>query len=672
MATLTKGKTFTNGELVTPANLHQMVDAATVANIVNADIASNAAIADTKLATISTANKVSQSAVSNLTTDLAGKAASIHQHAISDTTGLQTALDGKAAASHTHTIANVTGLQTALDGKQASGSYAPATGIAATAITGTAVVTSDPRLSDARTAVAHTHDDRYYTETEIDTKLSGLPVSGHTHDDRYYTETEMNNLLAGKQASGSYAPATGIAPSAITGTAVITTDSRLSDARTPTTHTHDERYYTESEIDTKLSGLPVSGHTHTIANVTGLQTALDGKQASGSYAPAIGIAQSAVTNLTTDLAGKAAASHTHTIANVTGLQTALDGKQASGSYAAATHTHDDRYYTEAEIDTKLSGLPVSGHTHDDRYYTETEMNNLLDGKQASGSYAPATGIAPSAITGTAVITTDSRLSDARTPTSHQHGNITAAGAIGNIANMPVMTTTGGVLTTGFFGDLQNTFCSGTDPRLSDARQPISTHLGLVKAWVNFNHTRMLGVTNAANGESISVTAGTSSGIWNSTTAFSIGQIGIIYYITSAGAVPNASLGGINVSTLGFQIRAISGNTATIKLIAGPATTSQTITGNGGTSGFQYISYGIRAQYGVSSITKAASGSHMNFTFNFSTPFDFIDYCYNLQMDARSSGDFYVQGKHQSSIQIQVLNFSDASVSSQINFMAFGL
>jgi hypothetical protein len=198
-----------------------------------------------------------------------------------------------------------------------------------------------------------------------------------------------------------------------------------------------------------------------------------------------------------------------------------------------------------------------------------------------------------------------------------------------------------------------------------------SNLGLCKAWVNFNHSRMLGVTNAANGESISVTAGSSSGTWNSTTAFSTGQIGIIYYITSAGSVPNASLGGINVSTLGFQIRAISGNTATIKLIAGPATASQTITGNGGTSGFQYISYGIRAQYGVASITKAAAGSNMNFTFNFSTPFDFIDYCYNLQMDARSSGDFYIQTKGQSSIQIQVLNFSDGTVSSQINFMAFG-
>jgi len=259
MATITKGKTFTNGELVTPANLHQMVDSATVANIVNADISAGAAIADTKLATISTANKVAQSAVTNLTTDLAGKAASIHQHAISDTTGLQTALDGKAAASHTHDDRYYTEseMNTLLAGKQASGSYAPATGIAPSAITGTAVITTDSRLSDARTPTTH------------------------THDDRYYTETEMNTLLAGKQASGSYAPASGIAPSAITGTAVITTDSRLSDARTPISHTHDDRYYTESEIDTLLAG----------------------KQASGSYAPATGIAASAITGtavITTD------------------------------------------------------------------------------------------------------------------------------------------------------------------------------------------------------------------------------------------------------------------------------------------------------------------------------------------------------------------------------------
>ena len=44
----------------------------------------------------------------------------------------------------------------------------------------------------------HTHDDRYYTETEMDSKLSGKSDTSHTHDDRYYTETEMNTKLSNK------------------------------------------------------------------------------------------------------------------------------------------------------------------------------------------------------------------------------------------------------------------------------------------------------------------------------------------------------------------------------------------------------------------------------------------------------------------------------------------
>ena len=87
----------------------------------------------------------------------------------------------------------------------------------------------------------HTHDDRYYTESEMNTKLSGKADSGHTHnyaaashshDDRYFTESEMNTKLAGKANSG---------------------------------HTHDDRYYTESEMNTKLAGKADSGHTHNYA-----------------------------------------------------------------------------------------------------------------------------------------------------------------------------------------------------------------------------------------------------------------------------------------------------------------------------------------------------------------------------------------------------------------------
>jgi len=77
---------------------------------------------------------------------------------------------------------------------------------------------------------------------------------------------------------------------------------------------------------------------------------------------------------------------------------------------------------------------------------------------------------------TACAGNDSRLSNARTPTSHTHGNITNEGAIGSTANKPIITTTSGKLTTGSFGTSANTFCQGNDSRLSDARTPTShTH-----------------------------------------------------------------------------------------------------------------------------------------------------------------------------------------------------
>jgi hypothetical protein len=83
----------------------------------------------------------------------------------------------------------------------------------------------------------------------------------------------------------------------------------------------------------------LASHTHSISDVTGLQTALDGK-ASSSHAHSI----SDVTGLQTALDGKAASSHTHSISDVTGLQTALDGK------ASSSHTHAASDITSGTLD----------------------------------------------------------------------------------------------------------------------------------------------------------------------------------------------------------------------------------------------------------------------------------------------------------------------------------
>jgi hypothetical protein len=57
-----------------------------------------------------TAHVHAEADVTNLGSDLAGKAASVHTHAEADVTNLASDLAGKAAASHTHTEADVTSL----------------------------------------------------------------------------------------------------------------------------------------------------------------------------------------------------------------------------------------------------------------------------------------------------------------------------------------------------------------------------------------------------------------------------------------------------------------------------------------------------------------------------------------------------------------------------------
>ena len=216
----------------------------------------------------------------------------------------------------------------------------------------------------------------------------------------------------------------------------------------------------DAEVDGKITTHnSATTSVHGIANTANLVLTNDARLSDSRTPTTHSHSISDVTSLQTTLDGKALSSHTHAIANITGLQTALDGKQASGSYVL---TGDSRL-SDARTPT--------AHSH--AISDVTNLQTSLDGKQASGSYAPASGISPTAITGTAVVTNDSRLSDSRVPTSHTHGNITNAGAIGSTANLPVITTTSGVVTTGTFGTTAYSFCAGDDSRLSNSRTPTS-------------------------------------------------------------------------------------------------------------------------------------------------------------------------------------------------------
>lgn len=128
-----------------------------------------------------------------------------HSHPIDDTLKLNStnpvqnkvvkdALDGKAPTTHNHALDDVTGLRSELDNK-----------------------------SD----ISHNHDSRYYTESEVDTKLGAKADSNHTH-----TIANVTNL-----------------------------QSSL-DSKAPVSHNHDDRYFTETEVTNKLATKSDTTHNH--------------------------------------------------------------------------------------------------------------------------------------------------------------------------------------------------------------------------------------------------------------------------------------------------------------------------------------------------------------------------------------------------------------------------
>ena len=97
----------------------------------------------------------------------------------------------------------------------------------------------------------------------------------------------------------------------------------------------------------------------------------------------------------------------------------------------------------------------SGTASDDKYPSAKLVKDSLDGKSDNGHTHNKSDI---------------------TDFTHAHGNLTNDGKLGTTANKPVITGTGGVITTGSFGTSANTFCQGNDSRLSDARTPLAhTH-----------------------------------------------------------------------------------------------------------------------------------------------------------------------------------------------------
>ena len=206
---------------------------------------------------------------------LAGKADKEHQHTTADIEDLDDVLDGKAPAEHAHAISDVRELQDVLDGKA-------------------------PK--------AHTHTIAEIKDLiwSLDQKVSITDLEAST---KRYASVKIAELVDGAPES-------------------LDTLREVADA-------FKEQDDAIQAVFVELGKRAMKSHTHPIGDVTGLQTALD---------------------------GKAAKVHSHDIADVTGLQTALDGKASATAVGDSLNKLVPVFFWRKDDTWKILGGAPEGYT----------------------------------------------------------------------------------------------------------------------------------------------------------------------------------------------------------------------------------------------------------------------------------------------------------------------
>lgn len=197
--------------------------------------------------------------------------------------------------------------------------------------------------------IAVKHLDDYYTKTEVDTKVTSLETSiagkaniSHTHDDRYYTEAEVDSKVTALE-------------NAINSLVGFT-----------------------AEVVSSLPATGQEGIMYLVLSESGVEQDI--------YNEYIWVENKferiGNTSVEVDLSGYATINFVNsTLANYV---THEDFKFQTGLFSVIGHTHDDRYYTESEMNTKLNAKA-------DTTVATTSVNGLMSSSMVTKLNGIATG-----------------------------------------------------------------------------------------------------------------------------------------------------------------------------------------------------------------------------------------------------------------------------------------
>ncbi len=211
--------------------------------------------------------------------------------------------------------------------------------------------------------------------TELINTLSA--PSNHNHDDNYYTETEIDSKLS--EINGD----------------MSTNISNLQidiNSKAPSNHNHDDVYYTETEINSKLTEINntintnvsnlqsgIDSHTHNYAGSssaggaansvkTNLIIKLNGGTTEGTNLFTFNGSTAKTINITPSSIGAAADSHGTHLTLGTGSGNAFRGDYGNTAYNHSQSAHapsnaqKNSDITKAEIEAKLTGT-ITSHAH---------------------------------------------------------------------------------------------------------------------------------------------------------------------------------------------------------------------------------------------------------------------------------------------------------------------